>query len=280
MAKWGMAIDITKCNACYSCVVACKDEYWDNDYIPYSAAQPKHGQFWMDIVKKEGGTYPHIRVSYMPIPCMQCDAAPCVKAAKDGAVCKRPDGIVIIDPEKAVGQRQIVDACPYGAIFWNEDKQLPQKCTFCVQRLEEGNIPKCVQACPSKAMIFGDLDDPESEVSKLVGSGKAEIFHPEHNTKPRVYYIGLERVTKNFLAASVVFGDVDECAEKVKATLVNKQSGEEKTALTDTYGVFEFTDLNDGKYSLKIEYTGYAEKTVDVDLKADNYLGAINLSRG
>ncbi len=280
MAKWGMAIDITKCNACYSCVVACKDEYWDNDYIPYSAAQPKHGQFWMDIVKKEGGTYPHIRVSYMPIPCMQCDAAPCVKAAKDGAVCKRPDGIVIIDPEKAVGQRQIVDACPYGAIFWNEDKQLPQKCTFCVQRLEEGNIPKCVQACPSKAMIFGDLDDPESEVSKLVGSGKAEIFHPEHNTKPRVYYIGLERVTKNFLAASVVFGDVDECAEKVKATLVNKQSGEEKTALTDTYGVFEFTDLNDGKYSLKLEYTGYAEKTVDVDLKADNYLGAINLSRG
>ncbi len=280
MAKWGMAIDITKCNACYSCVVACKDEYWDNDYIPYSAAQPKHGQFWMDIVKKEGGTYPHIRVSYMPIPCMQCDAAPCVKAAKDGAVCKRPDGIVIIDPEKAVGQRQIVDACPYGAIFWNEDKQLPQKCTFCVQRLEEGNIPKCVQACPSKAMIFGDLDDPESEVSKLVGSGKAEIFHPEHNTKPRVYYIGLERVTKNFLAASVVFGDVDECAEKVKAILVNKQSGEEKTALTDTYGVFEFTDLNDGKYSLKLEYTGYAEKTVDVDLKADNYLGAINLSRG
>ncbi len=280
MAKWGMAIDITKCNACYSCVVACKDEYWDNDYIPYSAAQPKHGQFWMDIVKKEGGTYPHIRVSYMPIPCMQCDAAPCVKAAKDGAVCKRPDGIVIIDPEKAVGQRQIVDACPYGAIFWNEDKQLPQKCTFCVQRLEEGNIPKCVQACPSKAMIFGDLDDPESEVSKLVGSGKAEIFHPEHNTKPRVYYIGLERVTKNFLAASVVFGDVDECAEKVKATLVNRQSGEEKTALTDTYGVFEFTDLNDGKYSLKLEYTGYAEKTVDVDLKADNYLGAINLSRG
>jgi len=279
MAKWGMLIDITKCNACYSCFIACKDEYWDNDYPPYSAAQPRHGQFWMNLVKKEGGTYPHIRVSYMPIPCMQCDAAPCIKAAKNGAVYKRPDGIVIIDPEKAVGQRQIVDACPYGAIFWNEEKQLPQKCTFCIQRLEDGEIPKCVQACPSKAMVFGDLDDPKSEVSKLVASGKAEVFHPEYNTKPRVYYIGLERVVKNFLAASVVFGDVDECAEKVKATLVNKQSGEEKTALTDTYGVFEFIGLSDGKYSLKLEHAGYAEKAMDVDLKADNYLGTVNLNR-
>jgi len=279
MAEWGMVVDITKCNACYSCFIACKDEYWDNDYPPYSAAQPRHGQSWIRIEKKEGGTYPHLRVSYMPIPCMQCDAAPCIKAAKNGAAYKRPDGIVVIDPEKAVGQRQIVDACPYGAIFWNEEKQLPQKCNFCVQRLEDGSIPRCVQACPSKAMIFGDLDDPESEVSKLVGSGKADVFRPEDNTKPRVYYIGLERVTKSFLAASVVFGDVDECAEKVKATLVNKQSGEEKTALTDTYGVFEFTGLSAARYSVKLEYAGYAEKTMDVDLKADNYLGSVNLNR-
>ena len=280
MAKWGMVIDITKCNACYSCFIACKDEYWDNDYPPYSAAQPRHGQSWIRIEKKEGGSYPHVRVSYMPIPCMQCNAAPCIKAAKNRAVYKRPDGIVIIDPEKAVGQRQIVDACPYGAIFWNEEKQLPQKCTFCVHMLEEGKIPKCVQVCPSKAMIFGDLDDPGSEVSKLAGSGKAEVFHPEYRTKPRVYYIGLERITKNFLAASVVFGDVDECAEKVKATLVNKKSGEEETALTDAYGVFEFTGLSVGRYSLKLEYAGYAEKTMDVDLKADKYLGAVNINRG
>ena len=280
MAKWGMVIDITKCNACYSCFIACKDEYWDNDYPPYSAAQPRHGQSWIRIEKKEGGSYPHVRVSYMPIPCMQCNAAPCIKAAKNRAVYKRPDGIVIIDPEKAVGQRQIVDACPHHVIFWNEEKQLPQKCNFCVQRLEDGEIPRCVQACPSKAMIFGDLDDPGSEVSKLAGSGKAEVFHPEYRTKPRVYYIGLERITKNFLAASVVFGDVDECAEKVKATLVNKKSGEEETALTDAYGVFEFTGLSVGRYSLKLEYAGYAEKTMDVDLKADKYLGAVNINRG
>jgi Fe-S-cluster-containing dehydrogenase component len=279
VAKWGMVIDITKCNACYSCFIACKDEYWDNDYPPYSAAQPRHGQSWIRIEKKEGGTYPHIRVSYMPIPCVQCDAAPCIKAGKNRAVYKRPDGVVVIDPAKAVGQRQVVDACPYGAIFWNEEKQLPQKCSFCLQRLEDGEIPSCVKACPSKAMIFGDLDNPKSEVSKLVASGKAEAFHPEYKTKPRVYYIGLERVTKNFLAASVVFGDIDECAEKVKATLVNKKSNEKETALTDAYGVFEFTGLPAGRYSLKLECAGYARKTMDVDLKADRYLGAVTLDK-
>lgn len=279
MAKYGMVIDITRCTACYCCFTACKDEYWDNDYPPYSAAQPRHGQFWMNLVKKEGGTYPHIKVAYMPVPCMQCENAPCIKAAKDGAVYQRPDGIVIIDPKKAVGQKQIVDACPYHAIFWDEEKQLPQKCTFCVQRLEEGKTPRCVQACANQAMIFGDLDDPESEVSQLVKSGKAEIFHPEYNTRPNVYYIGLDRIVKSFIAASIVFGDTDECAENVKATLADKQTGKGKTALTDNYGVFEFAGLDAGKYSVKLECAGYAPKVIDVDLKADSYLGYVTLTK-
>jgi len=280
MAKYGMVIDITRCTACYCCFTACKDEYWDNDYPPYSAAQPRHGQSWVRLDKKEGGTYPHIKVFYMPVTCMQCENAPCIKAAKDGAVYKRPDGIVIIDPKKAVGQKQIVDACPYHAIFWDEEKQLPQKCTFCVQRLEEGKTPRCVQACANEALIFGELDNPESEVSKMVKSGKAEVFHPEYNTKPSVYYIGLDRIVKSFIAASIVFGDTDECAENVKATLVNKQAREEKTALTDNYGVFEFAGLDAGKYSVKLEYAGYAPKVIDVDLKADSYLGYISLVKG
>jgi len=280
MAKYGMVIDITRCTASYCCFTACKDEYWDNDYPPYSAAQPRHGQSWVRLDKKEGGTYPYIKVFYMPVPCMQCGDAPCVKAARDGAVYKRPDGIVVIDPKKAVGQKQIVDACPYHAIFWNEEKKLPQKCTFCVQRLEEGKIPRCVQACANQALIFGDLDNPQSEVSKLVSSGKVEVFHPEYNTKPSVYYVGLDRITRSFIAGSVVFGDVDECAESVKVTLGNKQTGEEKTALTDNYGVFEFAGLNVGNYSLKLEHERYAPKTMDVDLKADSYLGYITLTKG
>ena len=278
MAKWGMVIDISRCTGCYCCFAACKDEYWDNDYPPYSAAQPKHGQFWMNIENKERGTYPYVKVAYMPVPCMHCDDAPCLKAAKDGALYKRPDGIVIIDPQKAGGQRQIVDSCPYGVIYWDEEKQLPQKCTFCAHRLEEGKIPRCVQVCPSEAIKFGDLDDPKSEVSKLLKSGKAEVFHPEHNAKPRVYYKDLHKVTKCFIAGAVIYGDVDECAEGVTTTLIDP-SGKSVETKTNTYGNFEFDGLNVGKYSVKFECAGYASKTIDVDLKTDSYLGDITLTK-
>jgi Fe-S-cluster-containing dehydrogenase component len=276
MAKWGMVIDITKCNACYSCFIACKDEYWDNDYPPYSAAQPRHGQFWMDLVKKERGAHPWVKVAYIPVPCMQCDNAPCVKAAKNRAVYKRPDGIVIIDPKKAVGQEQIVDACPYHAIFWSEEKQLPQKCTFCVHRLEEGKIPKCVQVCPSRALIFGDLANPRSEASKIVASGKTETLKPGPRAKPRVYYLG---VPKLFIAGSVVFGDVDECAEGVSATLTDQLIGKSIETSTNNFGDFEFDGLDAGRYSVKLECKGYKAKSVNVDLKTDKHLGVVKLTK-
>jgi Fe-S-cluster-containing dehydrogenase component len=276
MARWGMVIDVTKCNACYSCFVACKDEYWDNDYPPYSAGQPRHGQSWMDLVKKERGACPWVKVAYIPVPCMQCDNAPCVKAAKNRAVYKRPDGIVIIDPKKAVGQRQIVDACPYHVIFWNEEKQLPQKCTFCVHRLEEGKIPKCVQVCPSGALVFGDLDDPKSDVSKMVASKKTEVLSPGRKTKPRVYYVGLPKL---FIAGSVVYGDVDECAEGVSVTLAGQSARKSRKTSTNNFGDFEFDGLGAGKYSVKFECKGYKAKTVNVDLKTDKHLGVVKLTK-
>jgi len=276
MAKYGMVIDIARCTGCYCCFTACKDEYWDNDYPPYSAAQPRYGQFWINLVKKERGTHPCVKVAYIPVLCMHCDDAPCVKAAKDGAVYKRPDGIVIIDPQKAVGQRQIVDACPYHVIFWNEEKKLPQMCTFCVHRLEQGEIPRCVQVCPSEALVFGDLDDPKSEISRVVASGKTEVLNPEHKAKPRVYYMNLP---KTFIAGSVLYGDVDECAEGVTVTLIDQSTGKSAKATTNNFGDFEFDGLNPGKYAVKIEGAGYAPKTVDVDLKTDNYLGAIALTK-
>jgi len=279
MAKWGMVINISRCTGCYCCFIACKDEYWDNDYPPYSAAQPKHGQFWIDLVEKERGTYPYIKVAYQPLLCAHCDDAPCIKAGTQGAVYKRPDGIVIIDPQKAVGQKQIADSCPYNAIFWNEEKQLPQKCTFCVHRLEEGKVPRCVQACPSQCLIFGDLDDPESEVAKLLKSGKAEVFHPEYNTKPNVYWVDLHKVTKCFIAGAVIYGDVDECADGVTTTLIDQSTGKSIETTTNNYGNFEFDGLDIGKYSVKLERAGYASKVIDVDLKTDWYLGEIILTK-
>ena len=103
MTRYGMIIDISKCTGCYNCFSACKDEYWDNDYLPYSVAQPKFGQFWLNLLKKERGTYPSVKIAYMPLLCMHCNDAPCIEAADDNAVYRRPDGIVIIDPDRAVG---------------------------------------------------------------------------------------------------------------------------------------------------------------------------------
>jgi Fe-S-cluster-containing dehydrogenase component len=277
MTKWGFVIDISKCNACYCCFIACKDEYWDNDYPPYTAAQPRHGQSWMNIAMNERGKHPYVKVAYMPVPCMHCEDAPCIKAARDGAIYKRPDGIVVIDPQKAVGQKKLVKSCPYGAIFWNEEKNIPQKCTFCVHRLEEGGIPRCVQACPTGCIHFGDLDDPESEVSRLIRSAKAGVLHPEWNTRPLVYYLDLHKMTRYLIAGAVIFGDTDECAEGVTATLT--ANGKSVKTTTNNYGLFEFDGLDAGKYMLKLEHAGYVPKIKSIDLKTDSYLGDIVLAR-
>ena len=107
MSKWNLIIDVALCHDCNNCFLACKDEYWENDFPPYSVAQPRHGHRWMDVMRKERGQYPKVDVNYLPYPCMHCDDAPCTKAAKDGAVYKRDDGIVIIDPEKAKGKKDL-----------------------------------------------------------------------------------------------------------------------------------------------------------------------------
>jgi len=271
-----MVIDTSRCNGCYNCFLACRDEFCGNDYPPYSAAQPYTGQFWMRLIEKERGKYPKVKVAYAAVPCMQCENAPCVKASPDNAVYRRPDGIVIIDPEKAVGRDEIISACPYRVIYWNEEKKLPQKCTFCAHLLDKGwKEPRCVEACPTNALIFGDLEDPDSQISKVTASQDLEELHPEYGLEPGVRYIGLP---KRFIAGSVVLGDEeDEWAENVDVTLTDKS--EKKTVKTDNYGDFEFEGLQpEQEYSLKIKFQGYAPKEFHVRTTTDIYLGEIILS--
>ena len=137
-AKWNMIVDIERCNNCRACFLAVKDEHTGNDFPGYAAEQPAMGANWLDIQRKERGSYPVVDAHFMPVMCNHCDDAPCMKAATNDAVRKRPDGIVIIDPEKAKGQKQIVDACPYGAVSWNEELQIPQAGIFDAQLLDEG----------------------------------------------------------------------------------------------------------------------------------------------
>ena len=126
MKKWNLIIDVDNCNNCHMCSLACKDEFVGNSFPGYSAEMPKRGANWINIKKKERGQTPMVDVGYIPTMCQHCDDAPCLKAAKNNSVIKREDGIIIIDPEKSKGQKQIVDSCPHGAISWNDELEIPQ----------------------------------------------------------------------------------------------------------------------------------------------------------
>lgn len=273
-----MVVDVTRCNGCYNCVIACKDEHWENDWPPVAAAQPRHGAFWINIEKKERGQFPRVKVSYTPKLCMHCHAPPCGQSASENAVYTRPDGIVIIDPVKAANQEEMLRACPYEAIFWNEEKKLPQKCTFCAHLLDAGwKEPRCVQACPTHALVFGDSDDPLSEVSKIIATKTTEVLHPELNLKTGVYHVGLPKM---FVAGSAVFEDTDECAEAVRVTLEDLSEAKSLTTTTNNYGDFEFENIMPGrKYRVRLEADGYTTASVDVQLEEDRYLGQITLKR-
>lgn len=276
MARYGMVIDINKCSGCYNCQLACKDEHCGHDYPGYSAAQPITGHFWLKVTEKERGKYPKVKVSFTPLPCQHCKDATCVKSSQDGAVYRRADGIIIIDPVKAKGQKQIVSSCPYRVIYWNEEKSLPQKCTLCAHLLDEGwKVPRCVELCPTGALVFGDLDDPKSEPARLIASGATEVLHPEYGLKENVSYMG---IPKKFVAGTVAYEDTDQCAGGAAVTLSGK--GVDKKAKTNNFGDFEFEDLPDSAdYEVRIEAKGYKTKKLNAKTVTDVYLGVIKVAK-
>lgn len=278
-----MVIDIGACIGCYNCVLACKDEHVGNDWPPYSAAQPETGHFWMKLTERERILPQVIKVTYTPMPCMQCRDAPCVKAARGGALYVRQDGIVVIDPVKAKGQKQLVDACPYGAIYWNNKESAPevdglaQKCTFCAHLVDRGYArPRCAESCPTNAIAFGDLDDPNDEVSKLVESGKTEVLLPELGIDTAVRYIGLP---KPLVGGSVVFGDTGECGVGVSLTIVD-DAGRRTDMTTNNFGDFlvQGTGLSK-KYVITISHPQYSSKKIEAMTVGDTNLGEIVLQK-
>lgn len=277
--KWNLVVDVERCDNCRGCYIAVKDEHAGNDFPGYAAAQPALGHHWLDIRRHERGAYPLVEARFQPVMCNHCDDAPCIKAAKDGAVRKREDGIVIIDPEKARGQRQIAEACPYGAVSWNEEAQLPQIWIFDAHLLDAGwTKTRAEQVCPTGVFRTVKLED--EAMQRLADEEGLTVDRAELGTRPRVYYKNLHLITHCFVGGTVVHtaGGIEECA--AGATVILRQGGREigRTS-TDTFGEFKIDRVppHSGRYEL--EATGRSGRaTTAVEVAAESpYVGVLAL---
>jgi Fe-S-cluster-containing dehydrogenase component len=239
-------IDAARCTGCYNCQLACKDEHCGNDWTPYAKPQPETGQFWCRVEEHVRGSIPKVKIHYISKLCNHCANAPCIAAAKNGAVYRRDDGLVIIDPEKAAGQREIAAACPYGAVYLNEALDLPQKCTGCAHLLDHGaKLPRCVDACPTDAMRFGEA----AELAELIAG--AVVMQPETGAKPQVYY---RNIPGMFIGGTVYDPVAEEIIEGASCRL--QSGGKTWRTVTDEFGDFWFTDLPVGVFELAVDAEG------------------------
>ena len=261
--------DYNKCNGCRNCQLACKDEHVDNDWMPYAKPQPDTGQFWTKLEEKVRGQVPKVKVSYTVRMCQHCDNAPCMAAAPE-AVYKRDDGLVIIDPAKAEGIKELVEACPYDAIFYNEELGIPQKCTGCAHLVDAVEIPHCVDVCPHEALRFGEESDFAEEIAA------AELLVPERaDDKPRMYFLNKP---KRFIGGIVVDLEADEVIIGAKVTLENLDNGDVVATETDEFGDFWFHNVEAALYKVYVEADGYLTRVIDTTtVDEDRNVGVIEL---
>jgi tetrathionate reductase subunit B len=269
-------IDVGVCNGCYACQFACKDEHVGNDWAPIAKSQPDTGQFWMRVDEHIRGAVPQVKMHYVPNPCMHCGDAPCMDSCPvEGAIYRRDDGLVIIDAVKCTGCRECVDRCPYGAIYFNEDLNLAQKCTGCAHLLDGGEwkTTRCADACPTEAIKFGEESEFKAEIAK------AEILKPELGTRPRVHYLN---IPKKFVAGTVYDPVEKEVIVGATCTLTGPAAaGKTLAVTTDAFGDFWFHGLADGPCALTIDAEGFATKNF-ADLSTaekDVSLGDIPLAK-
>lgn len=176
--RYAMAIDAQKCINCKACVVACRAE----NGVPI-------GQSRNWIASEIRGAYPRLLATYEPEQCHHCADPACVRVCPTGASWQRPDGVVVINEADCVGCRYCMVACPYDARFFREDRGIVEKCDLCASRLDRGEVPACVETCPAKVRVSGDLNDADSELSRLLASRPYGVKKSEAGTNPRAFYV-------------------------------------------------------------------------------------------
>ena len=177
--RYAMVIDTRRCIGCQACSVACKTE----NNVPLGETRS-----WVEYIEK--GEFPNVRRSFLPRLCNHCEKPQCVDVCPTGATYKRKeDGVVVVDSNVCIGCKYCLQACPYGARFINPNTGAADKCDFCLHRVRNGLVPACVNTCQGRARIFGDLNNPDSEVSKILSTNATTVLRHEMGTQPMVYYI-------------------------------------------------------------------------------------------
>ena len=194
--RWGKVLDQTRCIGCHACTTACKSE----NEVPLGVTRTY-------VKSVDVGLFPNTRRAFQVTRCNMCEDAPCVAACPTSAMYKREDGLVDFDKSICIGCKACIAACPYDAIFINPEDHSAEKCNFCAHRLEVGLEPACVVVCPVEAIFVGDLNDPNSRVSRAVDRQPVSVRRPEKETRPKVFYQGASQMTLDPLAATRPTGD-------------------------------------------------------------------------
>jgi tetrathionate reductase subunit B len=179
--RYGFLIDLTRCVGCNACVIACKSE----NNVPLGV-----WRIWIKAIEK--GEYPNVYKSFLPLLCNNCENPSCVRVCPVKATYKRKDGIVDINPHRCIGCRYCIAACPYSARFLHPVLKIAKKCDWCLHRIENRKNPACVDACPTKAMVFGNLKNQNSEISKILKNKPVQVIKTASGNMPHVFYIDLD----------------------------------------------------------------------------------------
>ena len=179
--RYGFVIDQNRCIGCHACTVACKEEH----NIPVGV-----NRTWVKYIEK--GRYPNTRRHFAVLRCNHCDNAPCIEICPTVALFRRSDGIVDFDNERCIGCKSCMQACPYDALYIDPARNTAAKCNFDASRVEMGYKPACEVVCPTQAILSGDLDDPNSEISRRVSMEKVSVRKAEKGTQPKLFYVGVD----------------------------------------------------------------------------------------